>query len=191
MLSPDHSWRGRSGTGRCQDVESLSKGTDFAVEREGPRLRPPGSWFIAGICVLMIAVSGLGVWLVYLCVSTSLQAESNLHYSFFALQLVERFVAQRGRWPSGWAELEQMEAHDVPFGLEWPSASAEIQRRVSIDFAVDLTAVAQQDRMNFTAIRPKGPHFEYRDYGYVDSLQAAIRKSVSTNRPKVSNSPLK
>jgi hypothetical protein len=31
--------------------------------------------------------------------------------------------------------------------------------------------------MSFTAIRPIGPYYEYRDYGYVGSLQRAIRKS--------------
>ena len=84
-----------------------------------------------------------------------------------------------------------MEVRDAPFGLEWPSASAQIQRRVSMDFAVDPLAIAQQGRMNFTAIRPKGPHFEYRDYGHVGSLQAAIRESVSGGNSSSPSSPSK
>ena len=66
-----------------------------------------------------------------------------------------------------------------------------MQRRISIDFGVDPLTVPQQDRMNFTAIRPKGPYFEYRDYGYVDSLQDAIRKSVSRSGPNSSNNQSK
>jgi hypothetical protein len=133
----------------------------------------------------------MGIWLVYQGVSASFQAESNLHYSHFVLQLVERFVTQEGRWPRSWAELEGVDMRDAPLGREWPATSAEMQRWILIDFAVDPLDVARQDRMNFTAIRPNGPYYEYRDYGYVDSLQAAIRKSVSASKPSPSSSPSK
>jgi hypothetical protein len=139
----------------------------------------------------MIVVSGSGIWLVSQAVSASLQAETNLHYSLFALQLVERFVTQKGRWPRSWIELEAVEMRDDPPGRQWPGASAEMQQRISIDFEVDPLDVARQDRLKFTAIRPNGPYYEYRDYGYVDSLQDAIRKCVSGKKPYSTSSPSK
>jgi hypothetical protein len=152
-------------------------------------LRPPRRWFIACCCGLIVAISGLGIWLVYRAASEALQAETNLHYSLFALQLVERFVTQKGRWPRSWAELDGVEMPDGPLGIQWPGASGEMQQRISIDFEVDPLAVTRQDRMKFTAIRPKGPFFEYRDYGDVDSLQDAIRESVSGKKPNPTSGP--
>ena len=67
-------------------------------------------------------------------------------------------------------------------GYDWPKVSAEIQRRVSIDFRADVHEIAGQDRMTFTAIWPIGPYYEFRDYGFVASLQESIRKTVTEKR---------
>ncbi len=64
-------------------------------------------------------------------------------------------------------------------GWEWPTASPEVQRRVSIDFEIDPLGVARQDPMSITAIRPIGPHYEFRDYPAVKLLQEAILKSMT------------
>jgi hypothetical protein len=133
----------------------------------------------------------LGAWLVYRGVSTSLQAEANLHYSLDALQIVERFVTQNGRWPRSWAELESVDMRDGQFDRDWPRVSADMQQWVEIDFGADPLDVARQDRMNFSAIKPKGPYYEYRDYGYVDRLQDAIRKSNTEGNPNSSSGPSK
>ena len=125
----------------------------------------------------------------YQCVTASLQAESNLHASLFALQLVERFVTQEGRWPRSWTELEAVKMPDDTSGRQWPADSVQMQRRIVIDFEADPRGYGRQDRLKFTAIRPKGPFFEYRDYGSVDSLQAAIRKSVAEKMPVPTSSP--
>jgi hypothetical protein len=145
------------------------------------------------VAVLLVAVAYAG-WKVYRGVSVSLQAEENLHATLFTVQLVERFVAQHGRWPRSWGELEALAVRgDAPapqpgqvgavciggsHGYDWPAASPELQRRVSIDFAADLAQVAAQDAMAFTAIKPIGPYYEYRDYGFVQSLQATLRRSM-------------
>ena len=67
-------------------------------------------------------------------VSASLRAENNLHYSLLALQLVERYVTQKGRWPRGWTELEGVEMRDGPLGGQWAGVSVEMQQRISIGF---------------------------------------------------------
>jgi hypothetical protein len=175
------------GTGRGEKLQVVNWRRKFAIEDEVLTLRPTGVRFIACCCGLMLALVGSVIWLVYQGVSASLQAETNLHYSHFALQLVERFVTEKGRWPRSWAELKGVEMPDGPFGQEGKAISDELQRRISIDFGVDPFEVARQDRMNFTAIRPNGPYYEYRDYGYVDSLQDAIRKSVSGSKPNSSS----
>jgi hypothetical protein len=60
-------------------------------------------------------------------------------------------------------------------GYEWPTASKKLQKRVHIDFEVDLQTVTEQDPMTFTAIKPVGPCYAYGDYGFVQSLQETIR----------------
>jgi hypothetical protein len=111
-------------------------------------------------------------------VSISIEAETNLHFTRFANQLVERFVSDTGRWPRSWGELEGVPMPECPFDREWPTASPEVQRRVHIDFGADLHDVGREDPMSFTAIRPIGPHYEFGDFAGVQSLQQAIRKSL-------------
>jgi hypothetical protein len=145
------------------------------------------AYFVSAVFVVAVC----GAVMFYRGISTSLQAEANLHYSLDALQIVERFVTQNGRWPRSWAELEGVDMREAQFARDWPRVSADMQQWVVIDFGADPKIVAQQDRMNFSAIKPKGPYYEYRDYGYVEKLQDAIRKSISGGKPKSSGNPPK
>jgi hypothetical protein len=140
-------------------------------------------------CVLLVVVlmATGGGWLLYMAASASVEAERNLHYSRFALRLVERFVSETGRWPHSWEELECIPMEGVPFGQEWPAASAEMKRRIFIDFQVNPLEVTRQAPLTFTVIRPIGPYYEYRDYGEVESLQCAIRKTISGTGRKASH----
>src|SRR5579883_1065199 len=146
---------------------------------KSPAMRPPPMRLMVryGLLALLLATMSSGAWLLYRCVSTSIEAETNLQFTLFALQLVERFVSQTGRWPHSWGELEGVPMREGPFGRDWPTASPEVQRRILIDFGVDPREVARQEPMSLTAIRPIGPYYEYRDYGGVQSLQSMIRKS--------------
>jgi hypothetical protein len=135
-------------------------------------------WLLGALVALLLAVIGVGGWIIYTGVSASLEAEKNLHATLFAVHLVERFISEQGRWPRSWSELEGVSMREGLLGEEWPAISPMIQRRVSIDFTVDPLEVAGQDPMSFIAIRPIGPKYEYRDYGDVPSLQRTIRKSI-------------
>ena len=112
------------------------------------------------------------------CRAPRARAKTNAYYAFFAIQLVERFVSEKGRWPHSWGELEGVPMPGGPFGLEWPASSPEVRRRIFIDFGADPHDVARQDPLSFTAIQPTGPYVEYRDFGHVQALQQAIRKSL-------------
>jgi hypothetical protein len=117
-------------------------------------------------------------------------AKTNAYYAFFAIQLVERFVSEKGRWPHSWGELEGVPMHEGPFGLEWPACSPEVRRRIFIDFGADPHDVARQAPMSFTAIRPTGRYVEYRDFGHVQALQQAIRKSLRASDDGPSRAPV-
>jgi hypothetical protein len=145
--------------------------------------RQPGRrsvrWLTRALGALVLVAVGLGGWLVCHVVSVSLEAERTLHATLFTVRLVDQFVAERGRWPNSWDELESLPTtHDL-LGTSWPAASAQIQRRVRIEFLAEPQRIARQDPMSFTAISPIGPYYEYRDYGAVASLQATIRKSFT------------
>jgi len=60
----------------------------------------------------------------------------------------------------------------------WPESVEEVKRRVYINFQPDLKEIAHQDRYAFDAIKPIGPHYEYRGYGDVDGLQETLRWRV-------------
>ena len=136
----------------------------------------------------LVALVATGGWIVYYGVLPSLQAEKTLHATMFAVRLLERFVSERGRWPRSWGELEGVSMDDDRwYGEGWPATAPELQRRVSIDFEIDPLDLARQDPMSITAIRPIGPHFEWRDYGSVKSLQEAILKSMTPTPGPSSN----
>jgi hypothetical protein len=142
--------------------------------------------------VLLVALTVGGVVFVR-AVRTASQAEMNLHATLFAISLVEQFVAEHGRWPRSWEELEGLSVPGDPpmprqgdrtvvriggqHGYDWPAAAPRIRARVVIDFDADPAAIAAQDPAAFTAVRPNGPCYEYLHYGYVESLQATIRKA--------------
>ena len=144
---------------------------------------------------LVLAAIVSGGWMVYWGATFALQAEENLHATLFTIRLVEQFVSEHGRWPASWKELEETSMSDAApspmhgditvvriggqHGYEWPAASPQIQQCVSVDFAANLAVIVQQNPMRFSAIKPIGPYYEYRHYGFVDSLQSTIRSSVN------------
>lgn len=164
--------------------------TDTRAEPRRPWIR----FLVRGTVAVVVAAVCFGGWMVYRGIAVSLQAEKNLHATLFTIRLVEQFVAQQGRWPRAWGELEGLSvSDDAPsplqgeisavriggqHGYDWPAASQEIQQCVTINFAADLAEIVRQDPMEFTAIKPIGPYYEYRDYGFVASLQTTIRGSV-------------
>jgi len=150
-------------------------------------------WTALGVVLAAICVSAA---MAYLGISTSLQAEENLHSTIFVIRMVEKFVAEQKRWPRSWEELESFPfSSDAPrpgngelsviriggqHGYDWPAASKDLQKRVAVDFSVDPAKLAGEDPMRLTAIKPIGPYYEYRDYGFVQSLQETIRDVAQT-----------
>jgi hypothetical protein len=150
------------------------------------------------LLVLVIAAVGIGGWMLYVGVSVSLQAEENLHATLFTIRLVEQFVHDKGRWPASWDELDglpfpgtapsplngQMSSKAYiggQHGYEWPGETKHVKECVAIDFQIDQGVIARQDPKDFTAISPIGPCYQYRDYGFVQSLQQTLRLAIESN----------
>ena len=164
-----------------------------AADARGHSLRR-AIWRVVLFAVL--AIVGMGVWLLYCTAAEAIQAEENLHATLFSIALVEQFVAEQGRWPQSWNELEQLSVSADPpvpregeitvvriggqHGHEWPGTSQEMQQRVFIDFNADVASIVGHDPMTFTAIKPIGPYYEYRHYGYVESLQKTLTRANAT-----------
>jgi len=145
------------------------------------------SVFLRWLAVPALLALGVGVWMVYCGVTASLEAENNLHATLFTISLVEQFVAEKGRWPHSWDELEKLPVSGGTADLQghdWPGASTKIRRHVSIDFSADPREIARQDPMSFTAIKPVGRYYEYRDHGNIQSLQETIRKAMKKVPPE-------
>jgi hypothetical protein len=154
------------------------------------------------LLILLVAAVGIGGWMIYRAVSTAIRAEENFHTTTFAIRLVEQFVHDKGRWPASWDELRQlpfpnspftplnsqMPAVAVPHGYEWPGQVEHLKEHVTIDFQIDPKAVANQDSGQFTAIMPIGPYYEYRGYGFVQSLQQTLKMAVEAQERQAKHS---
>jgi hypothetical protein len=138
--------------------------------------------------VLLAAALALGVWLVQR--RSSARAESLINYQCIGKVIgrVDQFVRKEGRWPRSWSELA---TGPNPVLSDWEQA--ELPRRVSIDYGVDLEDVVRQEPPRFTAIRPIGPCVEYRTSGWIEGLQHTIRNSLraSNEAPPYSPSTVK
>ena len=138
-----------------------------------PRVRFSMRQMIGTIAILTVAAT---LWRL---VADADARERNLHATTFTIRLVDRFVSERGHWPRSWGELEGLATADgVLDNPGWPACSAEVRRRVAVDFEADPREVAARDPEDFDAIRPIGPSFEYRHYGYIEALQQAIRETI-------------
>lgn len=131
------------------------------------------------LAVFVVAALAAGAWVAYVAVTTSLESEHTLHATYFAVALVEDFVATHHRWPADWDDLERHpRPPDARWYRDWPDDADELRRRVAIDFDADPESVARQPPMEFTAIRPIGPYYEHRHGGCVASLQETVRESL-------------
>jgi len=156
-------------------------------------------YLVGTVVALVLGSLFAGAWMVYVGIKVSLQAEENLHATLFTIRLVDQFVHDNGRWPQSWAELEQMSfPSDAPsplngelaviriggsHGYDWPGRSPHLQERVSIAFDVDAQAIVTTPFMEFNAIKPIGSYYEYRDYGFVESLQESLKKANEERSP--------
>lgn len=147
-------------------------------------------WCIGVSVALAIALCG---GILYMAASSAFRAEERTQTTLFMIRLVDQFVHEHGRWPKSWGELEQMTfPSDAPSalnsrftmpleeggrGYEWPAQSAHLQENVAIDFGADVDVIINQNPMEFEAIKPIGSFYEYRDYGFVESLQDTLAKS--------------
>lgn len=147
---------------------------------------------------LALGICAVGILFVKITVKRAGEAEQNLQATIFAISLVEKFFDEHGRWPKSWDDLAGLKISGDPTTLDrkrtdvtriggrrsydWPVELHEIRKRVFIDFEVDITTLAIQDVMDFSAIKPNGPSYNYRNYGLIESLQNSIRKVAEKNR---------
>lgn len=133
-------------------------------------------WVIRTVAlVAVVGVLAVG-WCVYKGVSASLHAEHVLHAALLTVQLIDDYVRQHdGEWPHSWADLEEMPARQWAM-FEWPKDSAKVQRYVTVDFAADPDVLAEPSAKEFDAVRPIGPHYPFKDSGFVEALLKTIRE---------------
>jgi hypothetical protein len=152
--------------------------------------------FYFGVSLVVLLISGVCIfgWMIYRGISVSLQAEENLHATLFTVRLVEQFVHDKERWPTSWDELKGLAFPSTApsprngeisvvyiggqHGHKWPDQAKHLMERVEIDFKIDPKFIVDQDPMSFTAIKPIGPYYEYRDYGFVQSLQHTMKMAL-------------
>ena len=168
-------------------------------EHVAPRHRS-WRWYVGlTLVALVIAVLLVGASMLYTGITVSLQAEEELHATLFTIRLVEQFIHENGRWPKSWSDLEQMPfPSDAPsplngeltvtriggsHGYDWPMQSLHLQECVTIDFAANANTIINQNPTQFEAIKPNGTYYEYRDYGFVDSLQETLKKATANGQP--------
>jgi hypothetical protein len=173
----------------------LNVGVSLRPNLQSVRSSTPSLQFAGYAVVALVAAIGIiAAWVALTSITASRRNQTQLRAMLFVLRLVQQFVQNRGRWPKSWEELEQM-----PFPLaasnslrkgtpsiqagrtsddDWPNQSKALQERVTIDFDADPTAIVSQDPQEFTAIRSTDPHAIFRGFGFVESLQAALKTAT-------------
>ena len=170
------------------DVMIVQGSTDVTAISASKPTRRWLRWLVRLLIVLFLAALLAGGWFAYHCATVALRDEENLHASLFTIWLVDEFVRKQGRWLHSWQELEQIKTDTLSpapgcHGYDWPNDSPHIQECVQIDFNADPKKLIDEPTMQFSAIKPIGPYFEYRDYGFVDELKKTLReRCVETKR---------
>jgi hypothetical protein len=133
------------------------------------------------LCLVLVVIAGVG-WCLYQAIDTAFHAEMALHATNEACDLTNRYVLEHdGAWPRSWDDLKQINCPPGTYNVfPWPESSARIQQFVTIDFAADPDQLAKQSVDEFEAIKPIGPYFHYKIYGFVSSLLESLQKTGST-----------
>lgn len=135
-------------------------------------------WLIGSIVLAVLLATS---WL--LCVTyLGYSAERDYAWALFVLSLAEDYVIEHRAWPKSWHDLEQVRQTE---SWEWPRNSPAIQKRIAVDFDVNLNELADQSVDQFRAIRPNHPNVLFDDEelrrGPVGSLLKAVRQLTKEN----------
>lgn len=112
---------------------------------------------IAGSLVIVLAVAGLGWWVVVQirAVASHIElAEARLAAVREACGLVLDYVDQRHDWPRSWEELRSLKRWT--YARDPSGWSPPLQESVTIDFGAPLEEVREETPATFHAIRPRG-----------------------------------
>ena len=139
-------------------------------------MKPIKQWQKWSIVVVLLLVVVGAVVTFYTVVSTSLEAEVNLHAHLLTLSLVEQFcLAHPGEWPKSWQDLHDIQPrHTGPWS--WPKDETEIQSRIQVDFSMSQAELSKLDAEHFTAIVPKGPYYEVHSF-QIEPLLKVVREN--------------
>ena len=124
---------------------------------------------------------------------------------------MDQFVYENGRWPESWQELDgvsftsdglsplnqaasdgaELQGRDLE--EKWQTHLPDLQTLpfascVEIDFSPNVEGIVSQDPMQFEAIKPIGPYFEYR-LPHVEYLQETLRKAHKGLLPNADPAP--
>ncbi|MEX1231983.1 MAG: hypothetical protein WEB58_17190 [Planctomycetaceae bacterium] len=89
------------------------------------------------------------------------KSERDLHALICTIDVVEAYVNEYGRWPDSWDDLENVKGSKRSSIYEWPRHRTEIERRIDVDFGLDL------DDIDFTVDSLEFP-IRCRDVYYIE-----------------------
>ena len=138
-------------------------------------------WVIGSIVLAVVLGASWFLWVIYLGYS----AERDYILARFVLELVEDYATEHGAWPKSWRDLEQVKRSEP---WDWPKDSRAIQRRIAVDFDVNVNELANQSVHQFQAIRPIHPNELFNDdnlrRGPVGSLLKTVRRLTKERNGK-------
>lgn len=136
------------------------------------RLRQTAWAILAGVAILLCLAAFVAL---RVCIMPGLAQMKHAYEADRAasctIDAVEKFVRERGTWPSSWKELESATSSDdfLPDG-GWD----EIRNYVEINFDLTLDEAANLQIESFDAIKPKPPARDAYRY-HLDRLLETVR----------------
>ena len=136
-------------------------------------------YLLPGLLTCLAAIMAGGAWIACRAFSISVQGENALHAVNLVTVVIDKYVDDTGKWPTSWGELATVSSVNHWGTYSWPEDLEKVQRYVAVDFDADPARLAKQGVHEFDAIKPIGPCYPYKHYGFVAALLETLRKNTN------------
>jgi hypothetical protein len=149
-------------------------------------MTPRTKKLIVRVCVVTLVLMPCVVaWVAYTAISAAVHGEYALHAVNLITVVVDDFVDKNGIWPTSWEDLKTVSSVNKWGMYSWPEDLEKVRLYVTVDFEADPAILAKQSVEEFDAIKPVGPYYPYKHYGYVAALIETLRKKTGGQQEHV------
>ncbi len=142
--------------------------------------------FLKITCCVLLCLAAYFVYSACQAIRGAIRSERERLSALFVCDLVREFVADQGKWPKSWQELEIYEyTNDIH---QWPKDSELVKSRVSINFQINLKDLNLDSLEHLDAIRCENSWYDFKKSGQYHDLTESLKKVIESNGKRVKDS---